>query len=69
MRERGFTQEEILMVLDTGVPVLVYPSPRDETVDIYFGKAGDKFLMIPVDRIKKPSLPSGRCIKMKKPFL
>ncbi|MDD5673455.1 MAG: hypothetical protein PHC61_04785 [Chitinivibrionales bacterium] len=50
MLERGYSQEEVLKVLDGEVPSLVYPSPKENTVDLYFGKVGNKFIMIPVDR-------------------
>jgi hypothetical protein len=53
MEERGFTHDDILMILDGDVPVLVYPSQKDKTVDLYFGKSGNRFLMIPADRIEK----------------
>jgi len=50
MLERGYSQEEVLMVLDGEVPSIIYPSPKENTVDLYFGKIGEKFIMIPVDR-------------------
>ena len=50
MFERGYSQEEVLKILDGEVPSLVYPSPKENTVDLYFGKVGDKFIMISVDR-------------------
>jgi hypothetical protein len=53
MAERGYSQEEIFMVLDGEVPSIVYVSPKENTVDMYFGKVGNKFLMIPVDRISQ----------------
>jgi len=53
MIERKYSQEEVLMVLDGEVPALVYASPKENTVDMYFGKVGDKFMMIPVNRISQ----------------
>ena len=50
MIERGYSQKEVLMVLDGEVPSLIYASPKENTVDLYFGKVGNKFMMIPVDR-------------------
>jgi hypothetical protein len=50
MIERGYAQKEVLMVLDGEVPSLIYASPKENTVDLYFGKVGNKFMMIPVDR-------------------
>jgi hypothetical protein len=53
MGERGYTHDEILMVINGEVPAIIYPSPREKSVDLYFGKVGNKYLMIPVDREKK----------------
>jgi hypothetical protein len=53
MIERGYSQEDVLMILDGEVPSLVYASPKEDTVDMYFGKVGDKFIMIPIDRTNK----------------
>jgi hypothetical protein len=53
MVERGYSQEEILMILDGEVPSIVYVSPKENTVDMYFGKVGGKFIMIPVDRTSR----------------
>jgi hypothetical protein len=53
MVERGYSQEEILMVVDGEVPSIVYGSPKEKTVDMYFGKVGGKFIMIPVDRTSR----------------
>jgi hypothetical protein len=53
MKERGFTHDDILMILNGNVPTLVYPSPIEKTVDLYFGKTASGFIMIPVDRFKK----------------
>ena len=38
------------MVLNGDVPAIVYPSPKEDTVGLYFGRVWKKFLMIPVDR-------------------
>lgn len=53
MKERGFTHDDILMILDGDVPSLVYPSQKEKTVDLYFGKTGNRFIMIPIDRLRK----------------
>jgi hypothetical protein len=53
MKERGFTENEILSVLNGDVPTYAYKSQRDETVDLYFGRVGDKFVMIPANREKE----------------
>jgi hypothetical protein len=49
--ERGYTKEEVLAVLNGDVPAFKYPSPKEESVDLVFGRIGDKFMMVPVDRI------------------
>lgn len=53
MEERGFSKNEVLQILNGEVPAIIFPSPQDEMVDMYFGKVGEKFLMIPVDRESK----------------
>jgi hypothetical protein len=53
MRERGISPGEVPMVVNGEVPVIVYPSPRESSVDLYFGQVGKKFLMIPVDRVEE----------------
>ncbi len=53
MTERGYLETDVLQILEGDVPAYVYPSPREETVDLYFGCIGDKFMMIPVDRGKE----------------
>jgi hypothetical protein len=50
MTERNYTRNEVLSVLDGDVPSVIYPSPKEDTVDLYYGKSGEKFMMIPVDR-------------------
>jgi hypothetical protein len=53
MEERGYLETDILQVLEGDAPALIYPSPREETVDLYLGCVGDKFMLIPVDRGKE----------------
>ena len=50
MKERGYTEEDVLMVLEGETSTLIYPNPKESAVDLYFGRAGEKFMMIPVDR-------------------
>jgi hypothetical protein len=50
MAERNVTEEQILQILDGNVTSIVYQSPVDKEVDMYFGKTGNKCLMIPVNR-------------------
>jgi hypothetical protein len=51
--ERNYTQDELLSVLNGDVPAIMYPSPREESVNLYYGQIGNKYLMIPVDIEKK----------------
>ena len=53
MKEREYLETDILQILEGDVSAVIYPSPREETVDLYFGRVGDKFIMIPVDRVKE----------------
>jgi len=50
MTERGYIRDELLMILEGDVPAIIFPSPKEVTVDLYFGCIGEKYLMIPVDR-------------------
>ena len=50
MVERGYSESEVLSVLNGNVPSIVFPSPKDSVVDLYLGNAGEKFMVIPVDR-------------------
>ena len=50
MEERGFSKGAVLQVLNGEVPTIIYTSPQDELVDLYFGQVANKFLMIPVNR-------------------
>ena len=50
MDERGYDEIEILSIVDCHVPVLIHPYPNDETVDLYYGKVGDKYLLVPVNK-------------------
>jgi hypothetical protein len=53
MEERGFSKGDVLQVLNGEVPTIIYTSPQDEFVDLFFGQVMDKFLMIPVNRKTK----------------
>jgi hypothetical protein len=53
LRERGYAPADVLAVVDGGVPALVFPSPREKSVDIYFGRVGEKYIMVPADRTKR----------------
>jgi transposase len=50
-KERGFSTNDILKVLDEEIPSIVLQSPREDTVDLYFSKINTKYLLIVVDRI------------------
>jgi hypothetical protein len=49
--ERGFSESDILKVLDEEIPSIVLQSPREDTVDLYFSKINTKYLLIVVDRM------------------
>jgi len=51
--ERNYTQSELLSVLNGDVPAIIYPSPKEESVNLYYGQVDEKYLMIPVDIEKK----------------
>ena len=53
MKERDFSKDEILKVVNENVLVLIIESPRDESIDIYFGRVERKFIMVPVNKLTK----------------
>jgi hypothetical protein len=48
--ERGFSKESILSIINKETDVVVYPSTRDRDIDLYFGKAGAKHLLVVYNR-------------------
>ena len=50
MEERNFCDDELLQILNKNVATIVVPSPKDKTVDLYFGKVGYKYIMVVVNR-------------------
>ena len=53
LEERGYTLETILQILENDVFSIIVSSPREETVDLHFGKVADAFLLVVVDRFSK----------------
>ena len=50
IEERGFSANDVLKVLNEEVPSIVLPSPREETVDLYFSKISLRYVLVVVDR-------------------
>ncbi|MDM8564963.1 hypothetical protein QUF74_04855 [Candidatus Halobeggiatoa sp. HSG11] len=50
MEERNFYDDELLQILNKNVTTIVVPSPKDKTVDLYFGKVKNKYIMVVVNR-------------------
>ena len=48
--ERGYSQDSILKILKEEIPSIILPSPREESVDLYFSKIDLKYLLIVVDK-------------------
>ena len=48
--ERKFSRESILSILNKEVDVVIYPSTRDEDIDLYFGKCGGKYILVVYNR-------------------
>ena len=53
IEERGYSAEDVFKVLNEEVPTIVWPSPKEETVDLYFSKINSKYLLIVADRVTK----------------
>ncbi|PKL35206.1 MAG: hypothetical protein CVV44_22790 [Spirochaetae bacterium HGW-Spirochaetae-1] len=50
MEERIISRESIVAILNKETDVIVYPSTRDEDLDLYFGKDGVKYLLVVYNR-------------------
>jgi len=48
--ERKFSKESIVSIVNKEVDVVVYPSTRDEYIDLYFGKDDSKYLLVVYNR-------------------
>lgn len=51
--QRKITQEMALNIVNKEVNVLIYPSPKDSTVDLYFGKVDNVYVLVVVNRETK----------------
>jgi uncharacterized DUF497 family protein len=51
IEERKYSFEEILKILNEEVSSIILQSPREDTVDLYFGEINSKYLMIVIDRV------------------
>ena len=50
MDERGFTKEDVLLILNSKAPIsLIFKSPIDDDIEIYMGYPGDKHMLIPIN--------------------
>lgn len=50
IEERDISKEEILSIVDNSVDIMIVPSSKDKTVDLYFGKINDKYILVVVNR-------------------
>lgn len=50
MSERGYSEFEVLSVLNGIVAVIIQPSRQDTEVHLYYGKVGLKYMMIAVNK-------------------
>jgi hypothetical protein len=48
--ERKFSKESIESILNKEVDVVIYPSTRDEDIDLYFGKCEGKHILVVYNR-------------------
>jgi len=53
LAERGIAQEEVQSIIEERVNVSIYPSPRDSSIDLYFGKINRKYLLVVLNKITK----------------
>ena len=50
LNERKFSRESIISILNKEVDVVIYPSTRDEDIDLYFGKCRGKYILVVYNR-------------------
>ncbi len=50
LRERKFSRESIKAILNKEVDVVIYPSTRDDDIDLYFDKEGGKYILVVYNR-------------------
>ncbi len=48
--ERKFSKESIESILNKEVDVVIYPSTRDEDIDLYFGKYVGMYILVVYNR-------------------
>ena len=53
IEERKITKEMVLSVVNREVDILIYPSPKDETIDLYFGKVNNVYFLVVANRETK----------------
>lgn len=53
VRERDFSEAEIIVLLDKKVRVIVVPSFRDPQVDLYLGEVNGKYIALFINREDK----------------
>ncbi len=50
INEREISKEEILSIVNNEVNIIIVPSEKDKTVDLYFGLVNNKYIMVVVNR-------------------
>jgi hypothetical protein len=51
MHERSIPEAAVLEIVNGEVDCVIYPSTRDEDLDLYFGKSGDRYLLVVCNRM------------------
>ena len=44
IEEREISENEILSVVNNSVDIIIVPSSKDKTVDLYFGEINNKYI-------------------------
>jgi len=52
MSERKVTKQEVLEILTYKVKTVIYPSPKDKEIDLYFGRVNHKHWLVVFNRKK-----------------
>ena len=50
IEEREISENEILSVVNNSVDIIIVPSSKDKTFDLYFGEINNKYILVVVNR-------------------
>ena len=66
IEEREISKEEILSIVNNSVDIIIVPSNKDKTVDLYFGIINDKYVLVVANRETKNLITTRKMRKNEK---